>query len=82
VVSITIKHWPFHEFVKTIANLLDKKGGLSDFSASELEHLKKLYNQSTQISKHLVKEAFEKAAKPELPYIIYELKILIKKENP
>jgi len=28
--------WPFHEFVKTIANLLGKKGGLSDFSASEL----------------------------------------------
>ena len=75
------RSWPFHEFVKTIANLLGKKGGLSDFSASELEHLKKLYNQSTQISKHLVKEAFEQAAKPELPYIIYELKILIKKEN-
>jgi transposase InsO family protein len=76
------RSWPFHEFVKTIAHFLGKKGGLSDFTASELEGLKKLYNQSTQISKHLVKKAFEQAARPQLPYIIFELKTLIKKENP
>jgi transposase InsO family protein len=74
--------WPFHEFLKTIAHLLGKTGGLSDFTADELERLKKLYNQSTQISRHLVKQAFEQAQRPELPYIIFELKTLITKENP
>lgn len=76
------RSWPFHEFAKTIADLLGKKGGLSDFTANELEHLKKLYNQSAQISKQIVKKAFAQAARPELPYIIFELKTLIKKENP
>lgn len=75
------RSWPFHEFVKTIAHLLGKKGGLSDFTSSELESLKKLYNQSTLISKHLVKKAFEQAARPQLPYIIFEIKTLIKKES-
>jgi putative transposase len=76
------KPWPFHDFVRTIADLLGKKGGLSDFTAHELESLKKTYNQSTQITKPLIKEAFARAPKPELPYIIFELKTLIqKKEN-
>lgn len=75
------KPWPFHDFVKTIADLLDKKGGLSDFTAHELESLKKTYNQSTQINKPLIKEAFARARKPELPYILFELKTLIKKKE-
>jgi transposase InsO family protein len=75
------KPWPFHDFVKTIADLLGKKGGLSAFAAHELESLKKTYNQSTQISKPLIKEAFTQALKPELPYIIFEIKTLIKKKE-
>jgi hypothetical protein len=62
---------------------LGKKGGLSDFTARELESLKKTYNQSTQITKPLIKEAFSRALKPELSYIIAQIKMLIKnKENP
>jgi hypothetical protein len=61
---------------------LGKKGGLSDFTAHELEILKKTYNQSTRISKPLIKEAFARALKPELTYIIAQIKTLIKnKEN-
>lgn len=70
--------WPFHEFVKTIADLLGMKGGLSAFSSMELENLKKTYNQNTNINKSLVKQAFERADKPLLPYILYQLKTLIK----
>ena len=74
--------WPFHDFAKTIADLLGKKGGLSNFTNHELESLKKTYNQSTQISKSLIKEAFARAFKPELSYIIAQIKTLIKnKEN-
>jgi transposase InsO family protein len=74
--------WPFHEFAKTIADLLGKKGGLSDFTSHDLETLKKTYNQSTRISKPLIKEAFSRALKPELTYIIAQIKTLIKnKEN-
>jgi hypothetical protein len=73
--------WPFCDFANTIASFLGKKGGLSDFTAQDLESLKKLYNQSILISKPMVKKALQQALKPELPYVIFELKNLIKKEN-
>ena len=73
--------WPFHEFAKTVAQLMGKKAALPDLSAGELEALKKVYNQSRCIDRHLVKKAFENAPYPKLPYIIRELKLLIQKEE-
>jgi hypothetical protein len=73
--------WPFHEFAKTVAQLMGKKAGLADLSAGELESLKKLYNQSMAINRKMLKQAFEKAPYPTLPYIIRELKRLIRKEK-
>jgi transposase InsO family protein len=70
--------WPFHEFAKTVAHLLGNKGGLSSFSSDQLERLKKLYNQSAQIERKMVEQAFENACNKSLPYIVYELKQLIK----
>ena len=72
--------WPFHEFAKTVAQLMGKKAGLADLSAGELESLKKVYNQSRCINRQMVKLAFESALYPKLPYIIRELKQLIRKE--
>jgi hypothetical protein len=72
--------WPFHEFAKTVAQLMGKKAALADLSAGELESLKKVYNQSPSIDPHMVKLAFENALYPKLPYIIRELKQLIQKE--
>ena len=72
--------WPFHEFAKTVAQLMGKKAGLADLSTGELEQLKKVYNQSTAIHRKMLKQAFEKALHPTVPYIIRELKHLIRKE--
>ncbi|MDH3723836.1 MAG: Mu transposase C-terminal domain-containing protein, partial [Desulfobacteraceae bacterium] len=74
------RYWPFHEFAKTVAQLMGKKAGLADLSAGELESLKKVYNQSRSINRQMVKRAFETALYPKLPYIIRELKQLIRKE--
>ncbi len=73
--------WPFHEFAKTVAQLMGRKAGLAGLSAGELESLKKVYNQSLAISRHMVKTAFEKTPYSTLPYIIRELKQLIRKEK-
>lgn len=70
--------WPFHEFAKTVADLLGRKAGLADLSADELESLKKVYNQSISINRQMVKHAFEKAFDKSVPYIVRELKHLIK----
>jgi len=74
------RRWPFHEFAKTVAQLMGKKAALADLSAGELESLKKVYNQSRSIDRHMVKLAFESALYPTLPYIIRELKQLTRKE--
>ena len=74
------RHWPFHEFAKTVAHLMGRRAGLADLSSAELESLKKVYNQSRSINRQMVKQAFEKASHPTLIYIIAELKHLIHKE--
>ena len=73
--------WPFHEFAKTVAQLIGRKAGLADLSGGELESLKKAYNQSLAVNRHMVKTAFEKAPYPTVPYVIRELKQLIQKEK-
>jgi hypothetical protein len=73
--------WPFHEFAKSVAQLMGKKAGLADLTPGELESLKKLYNQSTAINANMLKQAFEKALYKTVAYIILELKHLIKKEG-
>jgi len=72
--------WPFHDFAKTVAQLLGRKAELADLTTAELEALKKVYNQSRSINRNMVKQAFEKALYPTVPYIIRELKHLIRKE--
>jgi transposase InsO family protein len=72
--------WPFHEFAKTAAQLMGRKAALADLSTDELESLKKVYNQSRPINRQMLKEAFEKALYPTVPYIIRELKQLNPKE--
>ena len=77
---VQTRPWPFHEFAKTVAQLMGKSAGLADLSAGELESLKKVYNQSLKINRQMLKEAFEMALYPTVPYIIRELKLLILKE--
>jgi hypothetical protein len=78
---VSKRPWPFHEFAKTVAQLMGKKAGLADLSAGELEALKKVYNQSLTVNRHMLKAAFEKAPYKTVPYVIAELKQLIKKEK-
>lgn len=72
--------WPFHEFAKTVSQLLGRKAGLADLNTAELESLKKAYNQSHSINRNMVTQAFEMALYPKVPYIVRELKHLIRKE--
>lgn len=66
--------WPFPEFVKTLARLMGKKGGLSAFNAGELEKLKKIYNGDAALSKRRLEQAFAKAQDKTIPYVARELR--------
>ena len=73
--------WPFHEFAKTIADLLGKKGGLGAFNAEELEVLKKTWNMNAAINKPMVQKACAAAGHKSIPYVIRELKILFNQQG-
>jgi hypothetical protein len=77
----TPRPWPFQEFVKSLTDLLGLKAGLAGLTAGELEVLKKLYNQSRRLDRQMLRNAFENARKPTVPYIVLELKHLLKGEN-
>ena len=71
--------WPFHQFASTVAQLLGAKAGLTALCSGDLEMLKKVYNQRSSINRQMVKQAFENASQPSVPYIVAELKRLIAK---
>jgi transposase InsO family protein len=73
--------WPFQEFAKTVADLLGRKAGMSALSVDELEMLKKTYNQSRSLDRRMVTQAFERSPQPTIPFIVRELKTLIKEES-
>lgn len=75
---VTPRPWPFQEFLKTVADLLGLTAGIAGLSAGELEALKKVYNQSRGIDRRMVRTAVENARRPEVPYIVLELKQLLK----
>ncbi|WP_459903842.1 Mu transposase C-terminal domain-containing protein, partial [Desulfosarcina cetonica] len=64
------RRWPFHQFASTVAQLLGFKAGLTALCSGDLEALKKVYNQSSAIDRQMVKNAFENARQPSVPYII------------
>lgn len=72
------KQWPFHEFAKTLARLMGRRGGLSGFSSEEIETLQKLYSRHSGIHRKMVEEAFLKAKMPTVPYVVFELKLILK----
>ncbi|BBO89309.1 helix-turn-helix domain-containing protein [Desulfosarcina ovata] len=72
------RRWPFHQFANTVAQLLGFKAGLTGLCSGDLEMLKKVYNQRSAIDRQTVKQAFENARQPSVPYIVAELKQLIK----
>ncbi len=76
--AVQSRPWPFQEFASTIADLLGEKAGLSSFNTGQLESLKKVFNLSLIINKAMVKRAFENAVEKSIPFIIYELKQIIK----
>ncbi len=74
------RSWPFQAFVKKLALLMGKKGGLTGFLSVELETLKKFFDRHSQISETRLVQAYQKAQDKTIPYILYELQQLSKEQ--
>lgn len=74
------KPWPFHDFARKLAQLMGKKGGLTDFRSDELEALQKFYQRHTGISEELLHKAYTQAYEKNVPYLIYEIQEMLKEK--
>lgn len=72
------KPWPFNDFARKLAQLMGKKGGMTDFSSDELESLQKFYKGHIGISEELLCKAYTNAYEKNIVYIIYEIKEMLK----
>jgi transposase InsO family protein len=73
--------WPFAAFAKTLAELLGRKGGLSSFSAQDLEVLQKLFNRNPRLDESLLRAAVERAHPKTLVHVLYQLQDLINRKE-
>ena len=67
------RRWSFDAFAACLVDLLGRQGGLSAFSAAELDALRKVHARHPNLTRTLLKNAFAQAERPTLPAIVYAL---------
>jgi len=73
VLAAADRRWPFVEFVKQLAAHLGWRGGLTAFTAEELESLQKVYQRLTSLDAPMLREACERATRQTIPDIVFVL---------
>lgn len=68
--------WPFAQFVKRLAELCGRAGGLTAFSSDELEALQKIYQRQATLDERLLEQAVAAADPKTIPVIAYHLERL------
>ena len=76
VMAAAGRRWPFAEFVKQLAAHLGHKGGITAFTAEELESLQKVYQRLTALDAPMLREACERATLRTIPDIVFLLQQL------
>lgn len=71
--QLTHQRWPFACFAQTLARLLGHKGGISAFSAEQLETLKAAYDTLPALSESRLIDAVEHAQVKNLHHILWQL---------
>jgi transposase InsO family protein len=75
--------WSFPAFVKSLAQLMGLKGGITAFSSYQLDLIKKTFDAHPSLDKNLLLKAMERVPDPScLPAILFQIKILAQSQNP
>lgn len=67
------RRWAFDAFAACLADLLGRKGGLSAFSAEELDALSKVHARHPNLTRALLKKAVAQTERPTIPAIVHAL---------
>lgn len=70
--------WPFAAFAAACADLLGRKGGITDFSELELQALRAAHSRMPRLTRTLLKRAFAASTRKTIPAIIYALQTIHK----
>lgn len=76
VLAAAGRRWPFAEFVKQLAAHLGRRGGLTAFTAEELESLQKVYQRLTCLDAPMLREACERTTGRTIPDVVFLLQQL------
>jgi len=76
VLNCRQRDWPFIEFVKRLATLVGRQGGVSAFRTDELETLQKAYQRLKFLDEPMLREACERAEQRTIPEIVFFLQQL------
>ena len=76
VLAAAGRRWPFVEFAKQLATHLGRRGGLTAFTAEELESLQKVYQRLTSLDAPMLREACKRATGRTIPDIVFLLQQL------
>jgi len=76
VLAAAGRRWPFAEFAKQLAAHLGRRGGLTAFTAEELESLQKVHQRLASLDAPMLREACERAIGRTIPDIVFLLQQL------
>ncbi len=75
------RRWPFPDFARRLASRLGKSGGVSAFSANELETLHRFYLRHSRLTAVLVDRAVAAAAAPTITDVLFQLQLFLEEER-
>ena len=78
--ALTPQRWPFAVFAACLAELLGRAGGLTAFSAEELDALRQVHERQPVLTRARLKKAFLHAGRKSIPAIIFALQNLALEE--
>jgi hypothetical protein len=77
-----MRPWPFLEFVKRLATLLGRPGGISAFRLDELETLRTIHGQLPRLTPDLLDQACRDVPQRTIPEILFLLQKLHHPRRP
>jgi transposase InsO family protein len=73
--------WAMTGFGRVFARLLGRQGGLSGLTAHEMDVLAAFHARHDGLTESLLREAFDQAASPTIPEVLFQLQSLLHERN-
>jgi len=73
--------WSFSSFVRKLAQLLGRSGGLSAMTADELDGLRSFHAKHDRVTESLLGQAVAQADEKSIPQILWQLQILLRQSE-